>query len=165
MVGQLTLEYMTRWEMIASPGSIMWAPGFLPGARLTPVFLVAHSESHFGSKIDQKTQPKNQNQVPRAAMSFLARETVGFCLNAHAGPPCACGREGLACTLPAQGRSWCRPATRRFFPADSPNLRHVLLPPPGWFPSTAASWDHRCHSTGSSRDNSQWRCAPRPGLL
>jgi hypothetical protein len=38
------------------------------------------------SKIDQKTHPKNQHQVPGAAMSFLARETVGFCLNAHAGP-------------------------------------------------------------------------------
>jgi hypothetical protein len=56
------------------------------GVRITLVFLVAHSESHFGSKIDQKTHPKNQNQVPGAAMSFLARETVGFCLNAHAGP-------------------------------------------------------------------------------
>src|SRR5205823_6782211 len=56
------------------------------GVRITLVFLVVHSESHFGSKIDQKTHPKNQNQVPGAAMSFLARETVGFCLNAHAGP-------------------------------------------------------------------------------
>jgi hypothetical protein len=40
----------------------------------------------FCVKIDQKTHPKNQNQVPGSAMSFLARETVGFCLNAHAGP-------------------------------------------------------------------------------
>jgi hypothetical protein len=30
--------------------------------------------------------PRNQNQVHRAATSFLAGETVGFCADAHAGP-------------------------------------------------------------------------------
>jgi hypothetical protein len=56
------------------------------GVRITLVFLVARSEGSFGSKIDQKTRPENQNQVAGTATSFLARETVGFCLNAHAGP-------------------------------------------------------------------------------
>src|SRR6266446_6674059 len=40
----------------------------------------------FTSKIDQKTHAGNQNQVDGAATSFLAGETVGFCLNAPAGP-------------------------------------------------------------------------------
>ena len=40
----------------------------------------------FGSKIDQKTHPENQNKVHGPAGSFLAGETVGFCLNAPAGP-------------------------------------------------------------------------------
>jgi hypothetical protein len=44
------------------------------------------SEGDFGSKIDQITHPGNQNQLQRAATSFLAGETVGFCLNAPAGP-------------------------------------------------------------------------------
>ena len=70
------------------------------GVRITLVFLVAHSESHFGSKIDQKTHPKNQNQVPGAAMIFLARETVGFCLNAHAGP--------YGSNFPRAGNRWRR---------------------------------------------------------
>src|SRR5215468_10241166 len=52
----------------------------------TLVFLMARSEGYLGSKIDQKTHPRNQNQVHRAATSFLAGETVGFCADAHAGP-------------------------------------------------------------------------------
>jgi len=56
------------------------------GARITLVFLMARSEGYLGSKIDQKTHPRNQNQVQRAATSFLAGETVGFCADAHAGP-------------------------------------------------------------------------------
>ena len=47
---------------------------------------MARSEGYLGSKIDQKTHPRNQNQVHRAATSFLAGETVGFCADAHAGP-------------------------------------------------------------------------------
>src|SRR5262249_58981735 len=47
---------------------------------------MARSEGYLGSKIDQKTHPRNQNQVHRAAPSFLAGETVGFCADAHAGP-------------------------------------------------------------------------------
>jgi hypothetical protein len=39
-----------------------------------------------GPKIDQKTHARNQNQVQGSATSFLAGETVGFCLNAPAGP-------------------------------------------------------------------------------
>src|SRR5215470_8459742 len=42
----------------------------------TLVFLMARSEGYLGSKIDQKTHPRNQNQVHRAATSFLAGETV-----------------------------------------------------------------------------------------
>jgi hypothetical protein len=34
-----------------------------------------------GSKSDQKTHARNQNQVQGSATSFLAGETVGFCLN------------------------------------------------------------------------------------
>lgn len=56
------------------------------GVRITRVILVAPSRGLFGSKIDQKTHVRNQNQVPGPATSFLADETVGFCLNAHAGP-------------------------------------------------------------------------------
>jgi hypothetical protein len=56
------------------------------GARITFVFLMARSEGYLGSKIDQKTHPRNRNQVHRAATSFLAGETVGFCADAHAGP-------------------------------------------------------------------------------
>src|SRR5262252_2318633 len=47
---------------------------------------MARSEGYLGSKIDQKTHPSNQKQVHRAATSFLAGETVGFCADAHAGP-------------------------------------------------------------------------------
>jgi hypothetical protein len=47
---------------------------------------MARSEGYLGSKIDQKTHPRNQNQFHRAATSFLAGETVGFCADAHAGP-------------------------------------------------------------------------------
>src|SRR5215475_5234698 len=54
--------------------------------KKTLVFLMARSEGYLESKIDQKTHPRNQNQVPRAATSFLAGETVGFCADAHAGP-------------------------------------------------------------------------------
>jgi insertion element IS1 protein InsB len=44
------------------------------------------SKGLFCSKIDQKTHIRNQNQVPGPATGFLAGETVGFCLNAYAGP-------------------------------------------------------------------------------
>jgi len=54
--------------------------------RITFVILVAPYRGLFGSKIDQKTHIRNQNQVPGPATSFLAGETVGFCLNAPAGP-------------------------------------------------------------------------------
>src|SRR5437870_1055535 len=47
---------------------------------------MARSEGYLRSKIDQKTHPRNQNQVHRAATSFLAGETVDFCADAHAGP-------------------------------------------------------------------------------
>ena len=62
---------------------------FFPRVRLSLVFLVARSEGSFGSKIDQKTRPENQNQVAGTATSFLARETVGFCL-VIAQPPAWC---------------------------------------------------------------------------
>src|SRR5207248_7705596 len=39
--------------------------------------------------------------------------------------------------------------------AASPNLRRVLLPPRGWFPSAAGSWGHRSQSPGSCHDNYQ----------
>jgi hypothetical protein len=54
--------------------------------RITCVILVARSEAFFESKSDQKTHARNQNQVQGSATSFLAGETVGFCLNAPAGP-------------------------------------------------------------------------------
>src|SRR5262249_773495 len=47
---------------------------------------MARSEGYLGSKIDQKTHPRNQNQVHRAATRFLAGETVSFCADADAGP-------------------------------------------------------------------------------
>src|SRR5215468_9746707 len=52
----------------------------------TLVFLMARSEGYLGSKIDQKTHLRNQNQVHRVATSYLTGETVGFCADAHAGP-------------------------------------------------------------------------------
>ena len=61
------------------------------GSQNNPRFSYSWSESHFGSKIDQKTHSGNQNQVHGPTDSFLARETVGFCLNAHAGPVCLRG--------------------------------------------------------------------------
>src|SRR6516165_12746099 len=48
---------------------------------------MARSEGYLGSKIDQKTHPRNQNQVHRAATSFLVGETVGFCADARS---CTC---------------------------------------------------------------------------
>ena len=73
------------------------------GVRITLVFLVARSEGSFGSKIDQKTRPENQNQVAGTATSFLARETVGFCLNAHAGP--YGGRKSIVVQLVLYGQA------------------------------------------------------------
>ena len=44
------------------------------GQQYPLVFLMARSEGYLGSKIDQKTHPRNQNQVHRAATSFLVGE-------------------------------------------------------------------------------------------
>src|SRR5688572_6732033 len=65
------------------PPRIIGMPGL---TRKTLVILAAPYKGLFCSKIDQITHIRNQNQVPGPATSFLTGETVGFCLNAHAGP-------------------------------------------------------------------------------
>ena len=47
-------------------------------ARKTLVFLIPCSEGHFGSKIDQKTHSRNQNQVQGPTESFLAQRNRRF---------------------------------------------------------------------------------------
>src|SRR6266571_5944153 len=66
-------------------------PGITVGTQAQEIarYSCCSFKGSFGSKIDQKTHARNQNQVHGPAVSFLASENVGFCWNAHAGPTCA----------------------------------------------------------------------------
>jgi hypothetical protein len=83
--------WLCRQPSYASPlfPSALWRarpPRSRVGQQYPIVILVALYRGLFGSKIDPKTHVRNQNEVPGPATSFLAGETVGFCLNAPAGP-------------------------------------------------------------------------------